>query len=114
MVDTTDEWIRSRTGIERRHVAADGETTVDLAEKAARRALEAAGVAPAEVDFIAFGTTTPGLAFPNCSTLLQQRPGCRVVPAVSLLAAFSVFLYSLLIPDQNLRAGESRRALGQC
>src|SRR2546429_433052 len=77
MVDTTDEWIRSRTGIERRHVAADGETTVDLAEKAARRALDAAGVAPAEVDFIAFGPTTPDLVFPNCCTLLPQREGCR-------------------------------------
>jgi len=57
MVDTTDEWIRTRTGIERRHIAADGETTVDLAEHAAREALAAAGVSPAEVDFIAFGTT---------------------------------------------------------
>src|SRR5205807_1942496 len=63
MVDTSDEWIRSRTGIERRHVAADGETTVDLAEQAARRALDGAGVAPADVDFIAFGTTTPDLVF---------------------------------------------------
>ena len=87
MVDTTDEWIRSRTGIERRHIAADGETTVDLAERAARRALEAAGIAPAEVDFIAFGTTTPDLVFPNCGTLLQQRLGCRGVPAFSLETA---------------------------
>ncbi|MBV9316050.1 MAG: 3-oxoacyl-ACP synthase, partial [Gammaproteobacteria bacterium] len=75
MVDTTDEWIRTRTGIERRHIAADGETTVDLAEHAARQALAAAGVAPAEVVFIAFGTTTPDLVFPNCGTLLQKRLG---------------------------------------
>src|SRR5205814_1533922 len=111
MVDTTDEWIRSRTGIERRHVAADGETTVDLAEKAARRALDAAGVAPAEVDFIAFGTTTPDLVFPNCGTLLQQRLGCRGVPAFSLETACAGFMYALSIADKYIRCGEVRRAL---
>jgi 3-oxoacyl-[acyl-carrier-protein] synthase-3 len=83
MVDTTDEWIRTRTGIERRHIAADGQTTVDLAEQAARRALESAGLAPTAVDFIAFGTTTPDLVFPNCGVLLQQRLGCRGGPAFS-------------------------------
>ncbi len=84
MVDTTDEWIRERTGIERRHIAAAGETTVDLAEPAARRALEMAGVRPEEVDFIAFGTTTPDLVFPNCGVLLQQRLGARGGPAFSV------------------------------
>jgi 3-oxoacyl-[acyl-carrier-protein] synthase-3 len=83
MVDTTDEWIRTRTGIERRHVAADGETTVDLAEHAARRALEAAGVAPQEVDFIAF----------------------------SLETACAGFMYALSIADKYVRCGEARRAL---
>jgi 3-oxoacyl-[acyl-carrier-protein] synthase-3 len=111
MVDTTDEWIRSRTGIERRHIAEDGETTVDLAEHAARRALEAAGVAPAEVDFIAFGTTTPDLIFPNCGTLLQQRLGCRGVPAFSLETACAGFMYALSIADKYVRCGEARRAL---
>ena len=111
MVDTTDEWIRTRTGIERRHVAADGETTVDLAEHAARRALEAAGVAPGEVDFIAFGTTTPDLIFPNCGTLLQQRLGCRGVPAFSLETACAGFMYALSIADKYVRCGEARRAL---
>jgi 3-oxoacyl-[acyl-carrier-protein] synthase III len=111
MVDTTDEWIRTRTGIERRHVAADGETTVDLAEHAARRALEAAGVAPADVDFIAFGTTTPDLVFPNCGTLLQQRLGCRGVPAFSLETACAGFMYALSIADKYVRCGEARRAL---
>jgi 3-oxoacyl-[acyl-carrier-protein] synthase III len=111
MVDTTDEWIRTRTGIERRCIAADGETTVDLAEKAARRALEAAGVAPAEVDFIAFGTTTPDLVFPNCGTLLQQRLGCRGVPAFSVEAACAGFMYALSIADKYVRSGEVRRAL---
>ena len=111
MVDTTDEWIRTRTGIERRHLAADGETTVDLAEHAARRALDAAGVAPAEVDFIAFGTTTPDLIFPNCGTLLQQRLGCRGVPAFSLETACAGFMYALSIADKYVRCGEARRAL---
>ncbi len=111
MVDTTDEWIRTRTGIERRCIAADGETTVDLAEKAARRALEAAGVAPAEVDFVAFGTTTPDLVFPNCGTLLQQRLGCRGVPAFSVETACAGFMYALSIADKFVRCGEVRRAL---
>jgi 3-oxoacyl-[acyl-carrier-protein] synthase-3 len=111
MVDTSDEWIRSRTGIERRHVAADGETTVDLAEQAARRALEAAGVAPADVDFIAFGTTTPDLIFPNCGVLLQQRLGCRGVPAFSVETACAGFMYALSIADKYVRCGESKRAL---
>jgi 3-oxoacyl-[acyl-carrier-protein] synthase-3 len=111
MVDTTDEWIRSRTGIERRHVAAENETTVDLAEVAARRALEAAGIAPTEVDFIAFGTTTPDLIFPNCGTLLQQRLGCRGGPAFSLETACAGFMYALSIADKYVRAGEVRRAL---
>jgi 3-oxoacyl-[acyl-carrier-protein] synthase-3 len=111
MVDTTDEWIRTRTGIERRHIAAEGETTVDLAEHAARRALEAAGVAPTEVDFIAFGTTTPDLVFPNCGTLLQKRLGCRGIPAFSLETACAGFMYALSIADKYVRCGEARRAL---
>jgi 3-oxoacyl-[acyl-carrier-protein] synthase III len=111
MVDTSDEWIRSRTGIERRHVAADGETTVDLAEKAARRALEAAGMAAADVDFIAFGTTTPDLVFPNCGVLLQARLGCRGVPAFSVETACAGFMYALSIADKYVRCGEARRAL---
>ena len=111
MVDTTDEWIRTRTGIERRHIAADGETTVDLAEHAARRALKAAGVAPEAVDFIAFGTTTPDLIFPNCGTLLQKRLGCRGVPAFSLETACAGFMYALSIADKYVRCGEARRAL---
>src|SRR2546429_1290267 len=111
MVDTTDEWVRSPAGLGRRHVAADGGTTVDLAEKAARSALDAAGAAPAEVDFIAFGTTTPDLVFPNCGTLLQQRLGCRGVPAFSLETACAGFMYALSIADKYIRCGEVRRAL---
>jgi len=110
-METTDEWIRTRTGIERRHIAADGETTVDLAEHAARRALEAAGVRPTDVDLIAFGTTTPDLVFPNCGTLLQARLGCRGGPAFSVETACSGFMYALSIADKFVRAGEAKRAL---
>ena len=111
MVDTTDEWIRERTGIERRHIAAEGETTVDLAERAVRAALDAAGCRPEDVDFIAFGTTTPDLWFPNCGVLLQARLGCRGVPAFSVETACSGFMYALAMADKFVRAGEARRAL---
>ncbi|MGH8284594.1 MAG: beta-ketoacyl-ACP synthase III [Steroidobacteraceae bacterium] len=111
MMDTTDEWIRDRTGIERRHIAAEGETTVDIAEKAARRAIEAAGVTPRDVDFIAFGTTTPDLVFPNCGVLLQARLGCGGPPAFSVETACSGFMYALGIADKFVRAGEAKCAL---
>jgi 3-oxoacyl-[acyl-carrier-protein] synthase-3 len=111
MVETSDDWIRSRTGIERRHVAADGETTVDLAEHAARRALAAAGVAASDVDFIAFGTTTPDLVFPNCGTLLQHRLGCRGGASFSVETACAGFMYALSIADKYVRCGDAKRAL---
>jgi 3-oxoacyl-[acyl-carrier-protein] synthase-3 len=107
MVDTSDEWIRDRTGIERRHIAAEGETTVDLAERAARRALDMANVAPTEVDFIAFGTTTPDLIFPNCGVLLQERLGARGGPAFSVETACSGFMYALSIADKYVKSGEA-------
>jgi 3-oxoacyl-[acyl-carrier-protein] synthase-3 len=111
MMDTTDEWIRERTGIERRHYAADGETTVDMAEHAARRAIEAAGIAPGDIDLIVFATATPDLVFPNCGTLLQARLGCAGAPAFSVEAACSGFIYALSIADKFIRSGESKRAL---
>jgi len=111
VMDTTDEWIRTRTGIERRHIAADGQTTVDLAEVAARRAIEAAGVTPAEIDFIVFGTTTPDLVFPNCGTLLQARLGARGCPAFSVETACSGFIYALSIADGLVCRGQARGVL---
>ena len=111
LMDTSDDWIRERTGIERRHIAADGETTVDLAEHAARRALDAAGLRPEDVDFIAFGTTTPDLVFPNCGVILQSRLGCRGGPAFSVETACSGFMYALSIADKYVRCGEAKRAL---
>ncbi|MGB6486772.1 MAG: beta-ketoacyl-ACP synthase III [Steroidobacteraceae bacterium] len=111
MMDTSDQWIRERTGIERRHIAASGETTVDLAERAARAALDAAGVQPSDVDFVAFGTTTPDMVFPNCGALLQARLGCRGAPAFSVETACSGFMYALAIADKFVRFGDVRRAL---
>jgi 3-oxoacyl-[acyl-carrier-protein] synthase-3 len=112
MVETTDEWIQERTGIRKRHIAAEGETTVDLAYQAALRALDAAGAKPEEVDLIVFGTTTPDLVFPNCGALLQQKLGIRsACPAIGLEAACSGFIYSLSVADKFIRLGEAQCAL---
>jgi len=111
LVDTTDEWIRSRTGIEERHVVVDGETTADLAEKAARLAMADAGVAPEDIDLICVGTTTPDFVFPNVGTLLQSRLGIHGCPAFSLEAACAGFLYALSVADKFVRLAEAKCAL---
>jgi 3-oxoacyl-[acyl-carrier-protein] synthase-3 len=111
MVETTDEWIRSRTGIEFRHIAADDEATSDLAAKAGAAALESAGLAPSDIDLVLVGTTTPDLIFPNVACLVQQRLKIKSGPAFSLEAACSGFLYSLVVADQFIRLGTVRRAL---
>lgn len=111
LVDTTDEWIRTRTGIEERHVVVDGETTADLAEKAARLAMADAGVAPEDIDLICVGTTTPDFVFPNVGTLLQSRLGIHGCPAFSLEAACAGFLYALSVADKFVRLGEAKCAL---
>jgi 3-oxoacyl-[acyl-carrier-protein] synthase-3 len=111
MVDTSDEWIRTRTGIERRHIAADGETTSDLAEHAARAAMDAAGATPDDIDMIVVGTCTPDLIFPNVACILQERLGVSGGPAFSLEAACSGFIYALTVADQFIRNGQIQRAL---
>ncbi|MBN1238876.1 MAG: ketoacyl-ACP synthase III [Gammaproteobacteria bacterium] len=111
MVDTTDEWIRTRTGIERRHIVGDDETTSDLAYRAAVAALDSAGTRPADIDLVLVGTTTPDLIFPNVGCLLQERLGIRGGPAFSLEAACSGFLYALSVADQMIRGGQVVRAL---
>src|SRR5690606_5583686 len=111
MVDTSDEWIRTRTGIEQRHIAGDDETTSDLAYRAAVAALESAGVVGADIDLVVVGTTTPDLIFPNVGCLLQERLGIRGGPAFSLEAACSGFIYALTVADQMIKGGQARRAL---
>ncbi len=111
MVDTSDEWIRTRSGIERRHIAAANETTTDLAEQAARRAMEAANVGPEDIDYIVVGTTTPDLVFPNVGCLLQNRLEIHGCPAFSLETACSGFVYGLSMADKFIRAGEAKCAL---
>jgi 3-oxoacyl-[acyl-carrier-protein] synthase-3 len=110
-MDTSDAWIRERTGIERRHYLPEGQSNVDMAEQASLEALRAAGIKPADVDLISFGTTTPDMVFPNCGALLQARLGCRGVPAFSLEAACSGFIYALAMADKFVRSGESKCAL---
>jgi 3-oxoacyl-[acyl-carrier-protein] synthase-3 len=111
MVDTTDEWIRTRTGIKSRHIAPDSQTTADLAEAAARRALDHAGVATSEIDLIVVGTTTPDQVFPNMGCLLQDRLDIHGCPAFALEAACSGFIYALSVADSFVKAGTVRRAL---
>jgi len=111
MVDTSDEWIRTRTGIERRHIVGDGETTSMLAEHAARRALRSAGLTVEDVDFIVVGTTTPDRVFPNTGTLLQERLGIHNCPAFALETACSGFVYALSVADKYVRVGEAKCAL---
>jgi len=111
MFETSDEWIRERTGIRERHIAAEGQTTVDLGLEAARRAMEAAGVVPEDLDLIVFGTTTPDQVFPNCGTLLQERLGVHNIPAMGVEAACSGFIYALSIADKFVRLGDAKCAL---
>ena len=111
MVDTSDEWIRSRTGIEKRHIAADDETTCDLAEKAALSAIEAAGIEAADIDLIIIGTTTPDLIFPSTACLLQQRLGIHGCPAFDVQAVCTGFIYAMSIAEKFISTGSSKCAL---
>ena len=111
LVDTTDEWIASRTGIRERRRAADGETTGDLAFYAATHALEAAGAKASEIDLIVLGTTTPDLIFPSTACLLQHRLGANGCAAFDVNAACSGFLYALGVADKFIRTGQSKKAL---
>ena len=111
IVDTSDEWIASRTGIRERHVAAEGETTVDLSYHASVRALEAAGCSADELDLIIVGTTTPDLIFPSSACLLQERLGVAGCGAFDVNAACSGFLYALSIADKFIKSGDAKTVL---
>lgn len=110
-VDTSDEWIRDRTGIRQRHIAAEGQTTCDLAEHASLRALEAAGVAASELDLIVVGTTTPDIIFPSTACLLQHRLGANGCAAFDVNAACSGFVYALAVADKFIRSGAATKIL---
>ncbi len=110
-IETSDEWIVSRTGIESRHVAADDEMTSDLALHAGRRALQAAGVGPEDVDLIVVATTTEDMVFPSTACLLQQKLGVKQGAAFDVQAVCTGFVYALAIADKFVASGQHRCAL---
>ncbi|MBI4922796.1 MAG: ketoacyl-ACP synthase III [Devosia nanyangense] len=110
-VDTSDEWIQQRVGIKQRHVAAEGEFTSDLAVHAARRALDNARLAQADIDLIIVATTTPDLTFPATAAIVQQKLGLHHGAAFDIQAVCSGFLYGLVTADSFLKSGMARRAL---
>lgn len=111
MVETSDEWIQSRTGIRERHIAAEGETTSDLGYQAALRALEAAGIDASQLDMIVVGTTTPDLIFPSTACLIQAKLGVAGCPAFDVNAACSGFVFALGVADKFIRSGDCRHVL---
>lgn len=111
IVDTSDEWIRSRTGICERRIAADGETTGDLAFRAGKQALDDAGVKAADLDLVILGTTTPDLVFPATACLIQHRLGANGCMAFDVNAACSGFMYALGVANSFVRSGQVKRAL---
>ena len=111
LVDTSDEWIASRTGIRQRHIAAENQTTCDLAEGAARAALESAGVKASEIELLVVGTTTPDIIFPSTACLLQHRIGANGCAAFDVNAACSGFIYALSVANSFIKAGTVKTAL---
>ena len=110
-LDTSDEWIRERTGIVQRHIAEESQTSSDLALEASRRALEAAGLAASDIDLIIVATSTPDFVFPSTACLLQAKLGIKNCPAFDVQAVCSGFVYALSTADCFIRAGGYRRAL---
>ena len=111
IVDTSDEWIRQRTGIRERHIAADGELTSDLAVFAARKALVAAGLEPNDIDMIVMATATPDNTFPAAAVTVQEKLGITRGAAFDVQAVCSGFVYGLATADAMLRAGHAEKAL---
>ncbi len=111
MVDTSDEWIVSRTGVRERRIAADGEHTVDLAEHATRRAIEIAGIDVRDIDLIVVATTTPDQVFPSTACLLQKRLGIHGCPAFDVQAVCTGFVYALDVADKFVRTNSAECAL---
>ncbi|MEX2241890.1 MAG: beta-ketoacyl-ACP synthase III [Burkholderiales bacterium] len=110
-LDTSDQWIRERTGIVQRHIADESQASSDLALAASRAALQAAGLRPEDVDLIIVATSTPDFIFPSTACLLQAKLGVRNCPAFDLQAVCSGFVYALATADSFIRAGMNKRAL---
>ncbi|MFT5599238.1 MAG: 3-oxoacyl-[acyl-carrier-protein] synthase-3 [Chitinophagales bacterium] len=110
-VDTNDQWIRERTGIEQRHIVVDGQTTVDLAEGASRLAIEAAGIDASEIDLIILATSTPDKIFPSSACILQARLGIHGCPAFDIQAVCSGFIYAVTVAEKFIKSGSSKKAL---
>jgi 3-oxoacyl-[acyl-carrier-protein] synthase III len=110
-VETSDEWIVERTGIRARHFAAPDVTTSDLGAQAARQAMEAAGVGPADIDLIIVATSTPDMVFPSAACILQNKLGIAGCPAFDVQAVCSGFVYALTVADAMIRTGSAKRAL---
>lgn len=110
-MDTSDEWIRERTGIKRRHIAGDGETTSSMGLEAARRAMDMAGVGPEDVDLIVLGTATPDKIFPATACIIQRQLGARGGPAFDVHAACSGFVYGLDLANRYIRTNGARTAI---
>jgi 3-oxoacyl-[acyl-carrier-protein] synthase III len=111
MVDTSDEWIRTRTGIAQRHIAADDEMASDLALNASRQAMAAADVTAGDIDLIIVATTTPDMIFPSTACILQEKLGVNGCPVFDVQAVCSGFIYALATADMFIRAGKCRTAL---
>ena len=112
-LDTTDAWIRSRTGIVARHIVAEGVYTSDLATEAAKMALESAGVSATSLDFILVATTTPDLVFPSTASIVQRKLGAnrRSIPVFDMQAVCAGFIYALSVADSLVRSGAAQRIL---
>ena len=110
-VETSDDWIVERTGIRARHFAAASQSSSDLGVEAARRALQAAGRAPADVDLIIVATSTPDMVFPSTAAILQHKLGTAGCPAFDVQAVCSGFVYALTVADAMIRTGSAKCAL---
>ena len=111
IVDTSDDWIKSRTGVEKRHIASDDQSTSDLAYEAAKIAISNSSTNLDEIDLIIVGTCTPDLVFPNTATLVQEKLGIGGCPAFSLETACSGFIYAAAVADKFIKVGEAKCAL---
>ncbi|NBQ70043.1 MAG: ketoacyl-ACP synthase III, partial [Nitrosomonadaceae bacterium] len=111
MVDTSDEWIRTRTGITQRHIAGEGQVASDLALYACQNAMQAAGVTGQDIDLIIVATTTPDMIFPSTACILQNKLGIENCPAFDVQAVCSGFVYALATADMFVSSGKCRNAL---